>query len=198
LTLQFPLSRRWLIGGAALWLALIAGGFSALARYSFTPGAAGVPRSAWPSASHLPRHSEGYTLVVLLHPECPCSAATVAELRTILVRSGGRLHADVVFADYDAIPSKADASALWRQASTLPGVTLSADTDGAEIRNFAAITSGETRLYGPQGELLFQGGITAARGHEGDNAGQAAVIDWVSGRPPASGLRRAPAFGCAL
>ncbi len=162
------------------------------------PGAAGQPYLTWPAASQLQRNSHGYTLVVLLHPECPCSAATLAELATILDHSAGRLHADVVFADYDEIPSRPEASALWRQASLLTGVTLRKDSDGSEIRSFAAITSGETRLYSPSGELLFQGGITAARGHVGDNPGQAAVIDWVAGRRPASAPHSTPAFGCAL
>ena len=136
--------------------------------------------------------------MVLLHPECPCSAATVTELAAILSQSGGRLQADVVFADYDEIPTRPEASALWREASRLPGVSVRKDSDGSEIRRFAALTSGETRLYSPTGELLFQGGITAARGHVGDNPGQAAVIACVAGRQSASAPRSTPAFGCAL
>jgi len=197
---QLPstLNRLWLSCGLGLWLILIGCGFWTLAHYSFTPGSAGQPRSAWPAASHLAHNSGGYTLVVLLHPECPCSAATLTELASILPESRGQLRTQVVFADYDEIPTRPEASALWRQASRLPGVSVSKDSDGTEIRNFAALTSGETRLYGPNGELLFQGGITAARGHVGDNPGQAAVADWVAGRHPAHAPKSLPAFGCAL
>jgi hypothetical protein len=43
---------------------------------------------------------------------------------------------------------------------------------------------------------MFQGGITGARGHEGDNAGQAAVIELVAGGRPS--VRQTRVFGCAL
>ncbi len=196
--LSSSISRLGLSCGLGLWLALVGCGFWTLSRYSLTPGAAGQPVNAWPVATHLARNASGYTLVVLLHPECPCSEATVSELDTILAQSGGHLRAQVVFADYDTLPSRPEASSLWHRVSQLRGVTVSKDSDGSEIRNFAALTSGDTRLYGPQGELLFQGGITAARGHVGDNPGQAAVIDWAAGRSPVHAPAALPAFGCAL
>ncbi|MBI3542699.1 MAG: RedB protein, partial [Deltaproteobacteria bacterium] len=46
------------------------------------------------------------------------------------------------------------------------------------------------------GKLAFSGGITASRGHLGENAGLAAVVQFVSsGKVP---LERARVFGCSL
>jgi hypothetical protein len=44
--------------------------------------------------------------------------------------------------------------------------------------------------------LLFQGGITASRGHEGENAGENAIVAIVNGR--AAPQNKTLVFGCAL
>ena len=66
------------------------------------------------------------------------------------------------------------------------------DVEGVEARRFGAQTSGTTSLYSPDGRLLFSGGITSSRGHEGDNAGEDALTQAISGSPacpkPISGL----------
>ena len=46
---------------------------------------------------------------------------------------------------------------------------------GAEANLFGAATSGQTMVYDPGGRLRFSGGITAARGHYGDNVGVSAI-----------------------
>jgi hypothetical protein len=50
-------------------------------------------------------------------------------------------------------------------------------------------------LYNAAGALLFSGGITAARGHEGDNAGREMVLAHLAANDAG---RRAPVFGCPL
>jgi hypothetical protein len=70
------------------------------------------------------------------------------------------------------------------------------DPEGAAALRFGASTSGQTLLYNDSGRLVFNGGITAARGHEGPNDGQDAVIALLQNRPP---LHTAtPVFGCSL
>jgi hypothetical protein len=44
--------------------------------------------------------------------------------------------------------------------------------------------------------LLFAGGITAARGHAGDNAGRSAIETLLAGGRP--GYDRTPVFGCPI
>jgi hypothetical protein len=87
-------------------------------------------------------------------------------------------------------------TSLWTRAEGIPGVTVAADEDGVEATTFDARTSGEVRLYDADGVLRFAGGITAARGHSGDNAGRTAVEELLAGRGAA--VARTPVYGCPL
>lgn len=87
-------------------------------------------------------------------------------------------------------------SDLWSQAARIPGVQTKVDVEGLEARRFGAMTSGATYLFDSAGDLLFSGGITGSRGHEGDNAGKGAVINAARSGQPASCAP--PVFGCSL
>jgi hypothetical protein len=52
-------------------------------------------------------------------------------------------------------------------------------------------------LYGTDGRLLFRGGITGARGHEGDSAGRDAVVALISGGVSSAAVST-PVFGCQI
>ena len=73
---------------------------------------------------------------------------------------------------------------------------VAADFDSAEAKRFSATTSGHAMLFDRGGRLRFSGGITDARGHEGDNDGRDAVVSIINGgdRMPAA----TPVFGCSL
>ncbi|HLN04418.1 MAG TPA: hypothetical protein VK335_34335 [Bryobacteraceae bacterium] len=87
-------------------------------------------------------------------------------------------------------------SDLWRAAESIPGAHAIEDRDGAWARRFGASTSGQTLLYNPRGHLVFNGGLTAARGHVGDNFGVDAVMALLRGDHPSH--RSTPVFGCGL
>ena len=195
--MSFPLKKVLSIAGLALWVLAVGCGMFWLADYSFTPGRAGQAAPAWPADATPENGKDRFTLVVALHPECPCSRATLRQLDTVLLNAAGRMRVLAVFADQ--LPdSPAEASDLYAQARALPDVRLVSDRDGSWMRRFDFHTSGEIRLYRPDGTLAFQGGITAGRGHEGDNPGSDAVIAAVRATSPATGLAQAPVFGCAL
>jgi hypothetical protein len=75
-------------------------------------------------------------------------------------------------------------------------VQVRVDPDGAEADRFGSKTSGEVLLYDAYGGLRFQGGITPARGHEGDNLGKSTVASIVRGEPTDVG--HSPVFGCVI
>jgi len=79
--------------------------------------------------------------------------------------------------------------------SLSPGEVLD-DIDGREARLFGITTSGSVALFDQSGALLFHGGITPSRGHEGDNAGCAALTSLLAGR--ASAIRTTPVYGCSI
>lgn len=108
----------------------------------------------------------------------------------------GRLIAQVLF--IEPAGTKADwvETDLWRSAAAMPGVTVHRDEAGIEARRFGCETSGQALLYGREGRLMFQGGITSARGHAGDNIGRSAVEALLfQGQARQT---QTPVFGCPL
>jgi len=87
-------------------------------------------------------------------------------------------------------------SDLRRTAEAIPGVTVLSDVDGAEAARFGAETSGHTFVFDRDGRLLFNGGITASRGHSGDNAGESSIVSLINNGT--SGWAKTLVFGCAL
>ena len=70
------------------------------------------------------------------------------------------------------------------------------DRDGPVARAFGASTSGQTLLYDAAARLVFNGGITAARGHSGSNDGRDALVALLNAAVPRR--RTTPVFGCSL
>ncbi len=113
-----------------------------------------------------------------------------------MARSQDRVRATVVFVRYAGVSEQWVQSDTWRQAAAIPGIHIVSDQGGALAHRFGAQTSGQTYLYNPAGRLLFSGGLTAARGHEGDSAGLNAALALVRGQTPVQ--TRTPVFGCSL
>jgi hypothetical protein len=181
--------------GAALTVAIV-GGMGILWRYSLTPGAAGNPPALWPAQSRLARKSGSLTLVMVVHPHCSCTRASIGELEILMAQAQGRLDASVIFLKPPGFSDNWTKTSLWHSAAAIPGVSVVVD-DGREARLFGAATSGQTMVYGRNGRLLFSGGITAARGHYGDSAGANAIAA-LTDRPTSQGGRKTAVFGCAL
>jgi len=179
----------------AIWLGAVIAGMAGLARYSTAPGAPGHPPARWPAASTLARAANGFTLVMIAHPRCPCTRATVGELAMLMAHAGGRMRALVVFVKPPGTSGGWATTDLWFSAARIPGVTVVAD-DGGEARRFGAATSGQTMVYDGAGRLLFSGGITVARGHWGDNLGASEIRSLME--TPAGPRAITPVFGCPL
>ena len=186
-----------ILAGAGLWIAVAGWGMKGLTDYSFAPGEPAVAPRRWPAESSLPFAPGKFTFVAALHPECPCSRATVAQLEHILDRTSGRLSVVVLFDARNTELSESD-SALLARVRAMPDVRIINDGDGAEMDRFQFRTSGEIRLYQPDGTLVFEGGITASRGHVGDNPGQTAVVAAIQRGASAATPVRTPVFGCSL
>ena len=179
----------------ALWLGLCGLGFSVLLRYQRTPGEAASAPEHWPAASALRAVSGRETLLLFVHPRCPCTRASVDSLAWIMARGSGRVAAYAVFYKPPAFAADWEAGDLWRSASAIPGVTAVEDADGREARRFGAETSGQALLFDAGGRLLYRGGLTGGRGHFGDNPGRDAVLALAKGRPAKTA---ASVFGCSL
>jgi hypothetical protein len=164
--------------------------------YDNAPGVAAEAPVDWPANSALTRDPDAPTLVMLAHPRCDCTRASLGELAELLARVKIKPRTFVVFIKPGGTASGWEQSGTWEQAKEIPGVTVVRDDDGAEARRFGVHTSGQTFLYGPRGELLYSGGTTGSRGKSGENAGRADLVALVDGarRPRAT----RPVFGCPL
>jgi hypothetical protein len=180
------------------WLPMVAAGFWGFSSQSFVPSPAGEPPATWPAGLSLEPAAGRYSLVVAIHPECPCSSATLEELSKIMSKTGDRLQTYAIYAGYRDLPQPIVETRNWRRAAGLPHTSRLLDDDGRLTRRFAALTSGEVRLYDPEGGLRFRGGITASRGHAGENPGARAVHDIVLDLCGASTPVATPVFGCPL
>jgi hypothetical protein len=180
---------------ALIWLASLTLGLRSLFSYETTPGVAGHPPDFWPEKSAI--HSvTPYTLVMAAHPNCPCTRATMDELAQIMAHTGGKLSTYVLFLKPEKSGSDWNDTTLVKTAAAIPGVTAISDVDGREGQRFGVETSGHVLLFNAGGRRLFSGGITAARGHSGDNAGESAIETIVNG---GSAKQNATlVFGCPL
>src|SRR5262249_38480619 len=156
------------------WIGVIAWGFGGLAEYSVRPGSVGTVPPRWPSPPGIELARECPTFLMFVHPQCPCSRASLEQLQQIMAVAGSRVAAGVGF--FQAADAAADwgKTESWRMTMAMP-VRVVQDSDGNLARRFGAETSGQVVMYSPSGALLFSGGITPVRGEVGENAGQTAV-----------------------
>jgi hypothetical protein len=188
--------QRWPLLVAPLWLLATLVGTWFLWRYANIPGERALPPTDWPRDARVELSPNGATLVMFAHPHCPCTRASMAELERIIAKSQGAVAPWIVFYKPSHTADGWEQTDLWRTAAAIPGAHVISDPDGAEARRFHVATSGQTLLYDAEGRLLFSGGITAARGHEGDNLGKTAVIDLLNTGD--SSCRSTSAFGCPI
>ena len=173
--MRFNTRKSILITACAAWILMIAVGLTLLWRYEHASGPAAAPPSQWPLASGIHLASDRATLIMLAHPHCPCTRASIGELARLMAQAQGRVTAYALFVKPAGSSDDWENTDLWRNAAGIPGVNVVVD-DGVEAQRFHAVTSGQTVLYDAEGHLLFSGGITGSRGHSGDNEGRSAIV----------------------
>ena len=185
----------WIV---TLWTLGIFAGFTAIWTHASTPGQMEIATERWPEGTSLQLDTAVPTMVVFVHPECPCARATLAHLVSIIDR------ASVVVTLVSMAPPndqlmQGNLIGCRTQLETLathPLVTKIDDVDHAIAHRFGASTSGDCFLYSTSGNLMFRGGVTASRGHLGDNAGLQLVVDRIN--DPSQPVESYPVFGCPL
>ena len=162
--------------------------------FAYTPGVAA--RLAPPEAPvELGGMNGRPLLLVFAHPLCSCSEATIGELARIRTENR-QLAIRVFFYTPLENPRAWTDTSLWKDARRIPDVSIQADPGGKLARRFGAATSGQTLVYAADRRLVFAGGITAFRGHYGDNDGHDAISAFLGGKTPPH--RATPVFGCGL
>lgn len=180
-----------------LWLSAAVWGIVYLARYETTPGEKNVSYpTIFPIESRIERDTERPTLIFFAHPKCPCTRASLRELARLMTDVDRKLQVYVVFSKPKDESENWTATDLRVSAEAIPNVRVLIDEDERETKIFNAQTSGLTLLYDRNGNLRFDGGVTAARGHEGDNAGSRAIFEIVTKENDTTA--ESLVFGCPL
>ena len=180
----------------ALWLGLIATGFGMLMVHDYSAGKDTPVSTFWPADSHLPHVDGRPTLIMFAHPRCPCTRASLEELKVVMQQCQGRMTAYIVFLQPEGKEEEWSHTELRQSAEAIPGVTVRSDDHGHEARCFQVETSGHVLLYDARQRLQFSGGITASRGHAGDNRGRTTLVGMLA--HGAKSVGATPVFGCPL
>ena len=133
--------------------------------------------SKWPNSTNLTKVSNSGHLVVFAHPYCPCTRTTLRNLDELTDLT--KINVSVVQlrnASLESLRSPIPSIARIVQENNW---ILIPDYEGTQANIFGAKTSGECLLYAPNGDLLFAGGITVSRGHQGENVGLATLKELV-------------------
>lgn len=187
----------WMLAALVIvWSLAVGAGMRVMLQYENSPTAATSPPVKWPTDSQIKPRAGLPTLVLMAHPRCPCTRASIGELAVLMALLKKRLSAHVFLYKPSGALDEWAKTDLWFSADALPGVEVHIDESGAEANRFHAIASGQTFLYDQQGILQFQGGITPSRGHSGDNAGRDAIVSFV--RTGQSERKKTFVFGCYL
>lgn len=180
----------------ALMLSAGLGGLVLLTDYAYRPSAPGeMIALRWPEtlAADAPKNQ---CIVLFYHPHCPCTRATAATL----TRLQTQLPPSTAIIAYAYCPK--EESDAWIESSTTARLrddmqaVIHIDRDAQVCRNFGVATSGHILAYDEAGELVFRGGITPSRGHEGICAGAETLCRCL--RHDVVGLKTWPVFGCRI
>lgn len=191
-----PAAKRVLVVVGVLWILGLTVGLRAMLNYEDGPAEPGKPPIEWPKGGAFTPKLGQPTLVIFAHPKCPCTDATIGELSILMTRLQGKATAAVFFVRPANFLAGWEKTELWRSAAEIPGVSVFSDPGGMEARRFGAQASGQTILYDASGRMRFSGGITASRGHSGDNAGRSAIVSLIT--TGVAQTERTSIFGCSL
>src|SRR5438552_13697020 len=104
-----------------LWFIVVAAGLLFLWSYENTPGFTAAPPRRWPDASRIKPTTDRVTLVMLIHPQCPCTRASLEELDKLMAHCRSRMDAYVVIMKPVGLSDAWVKTDLWRNALKIPG-----------------------------------------------------------------------------
>lgn len=188
--------KKWVHISLAAWIIACAAVLWPLWTYANRAGAQGYLPAGWTPPPEFDPPVDRAMLLMFAHPKCPCTRATMSALERLQCDEPGTFATRVVFYEpIDADPSWRQTD-LWARAGRLVDARTIADPGGSITASAGAVISGCTALIDQDGALLFWGGITPSRGHEGESVGLTALRSILRGHEP--GCHRSPVYGCEI
>lgn len=178
--------------GAAVFLL-----FGQLVTYSAQQGAAVLPPIYWPEETTLKRQPDRWTILIFVHPKCPCTKAALSEFARLQALHNTSVDTSIaLFVPPDQDPRWAY-GVITNAASRIKGVDLINDPEAKIAKQFNIYTSGHVLAYRPDGSLAYSGGLTNSRGHEGLSQGTTALLKALK-EPQSKHRAEYPVFGCPI
>ena len=192
-------SNRTLVLLTIAWITLTGIGAFALLRHEFDGVSVVDAPAQWPEALGAFNPSgRDLTVVMAIHPDCPCTRASIEQLDRLLTRYPDAVQAIGLISDrVDGEAETLRQTDYWRRLDRMAGARPVRDVAGHWAKLLGAPVSGTVAVYDAGGALRFQGGLTASRGHDGPSRALSMLSAWAEGAsfPESVSL---PAFGCAL
>ncbi len=152
----------------------------------------------WPQKSKIAVSQDKPTLVIFFHPKCVCSKASFDELSLLLKEVHAPLSVKLVFIRYHNKTEDWHKTDLYQRASAVKGSEVLNDMDGLSAKLLGASTSGIAFLINHERKIVFQGGLTPARGNMGRTPASAFIINWVNTKAKTVTPFLSKVFGCEL
>ncbi len=133
-----------------------------------------------------------WTLIMVVHPDCPCTKASLRNLEAILDATRLPIRAEIVA----AVPAAYDGPRKnLAFARGIPKSELTVLDEVRAVKRYGARTSGHLFVYDPDRRLVYSGGLTPARGAEDAMSS----IRWFKALAQQGEVASiAPTFGCSL
>ncbi len=177
------------------WSVLIVCGLLWMTAYSMSPGETFTPLLERPDDTEISFSENQPTLLVFLHPRCPCTRPTIAALERLMVRKH-----DIVLQPVFYLPDTQTVAwaqdEYWDRLIDLGAHEPVIDINGHLAGQFHATTSGHALLFSTDGRVQFWGGITSGRVHEGDSLGLTMLTRVLDGIPVSE--PSFPVYGCSI
>src|SRR5689334_13730484 len=117
-------TQRWAYALAIAWVAAVLCGLFLLWHYANTPAGATESLAKWPENSQISLDPNLPTLVLFVHPHCPCTRATIAELARIAAKAKGRFTGCVVLYKPSDSGEAWEQTDIVRSAEEIPGMRV--------------------------------------------------------------------------
>lgn len=179
-----------------LWVFAIGLGLYVMMKHEVSPGEPAKPPVKWPKDSKIKLSSDKDTLVMFIHPQCPCSRASLEQLTPLT--NLNNLSIQILSLNPKVKPENWEKNHQTFTSMNLKNARITEDDDGAEANRFHSFTSGQALLYDSKGNLIFSGGVTGARGKTGNNPGLSQLWTALKERSGAPPVKDSLVFGCSL
>src|SRR5580704_15651034 len=120
----------------ATWGAVVVSGILFLEADAARTGDGGTPAGRWLAGSRIQLDDRRSTLLIFLHPHCPCSRASVGELAYIVDRCRDRVSVHAILLGTPFL-HRWGRSEIERDLAGLADVHVDPDRGGAEARRFS-------------------------------------------------------------